>query len=474
MGWTLGKGWNSGHDVPQPDEDSSPIVDAVIEAPPIDRRSTDPQTDVPRRLADDVYASVLGEDPSSEDLGAEAGRGARSEVPAALSNTLRPAPQQQPGAEVRVVDTHSDLGSSPVDNRVQHPDRWVLLDPETEVDVTDLETVEMVDPEQASSGTGSQSDDGSHEAVGEDDAPQAQPEPAEMTLSESWLTELPRFGPVGRLTPHPRVSTAQPPSWVEQVPDTAIEWLDMGSLSVRGVSVRGHVHRYEGSVRQDQLAMNVVDDVLVCAIGDGVGSEDASHLGSAFVTRFVVSWPEVAGLAKGYCPAVLDCTSVAQMMGMEARNRGLEPRSLSSTLTFMVTRTSPTKDADGLSRWRVVVGQIGDSHAYLLRESHWERVGAAVSSRTDDDYASNVVSPLPRHDKARLIQLDLAEGDVLALTTDGVGNTMEDVREYADALARVWSLGAPTPAAMLNVLDGSVKSYDDDRTMLGIRFGADE
>lgn len=458
----------NGRDVPPIDDG---VVDAVIEDATSDAIASDLQSGIPRRSAGDPYANVLGESQAQEGPGAETRLEDDFGWPTPASPP-RPS-EPQPEADASLTATSSDSGL-PVESHVLTGDRTssVLGDPETGAAATHLETAEIVEPRQAASGTGRQPDDGPREAVAENDDAGDESEPAESAFTDPSFLELPRFGPPGRLTPEPRVATAQPPSWVEQVPDTAIEWLELEDLSVRGISVRGHVHRYEGSVRQDQLAMNVVDEVLVCAIGDGVGSEDASHIGSAFVTRFVVSWSEVTRLVRGYCPAVLDCSTVAQMMGMEARNRGLTPRSLSSTLTFMVTPTSPMKDADGRSHWPVVVGQIGDSHAYLLKESRWERVGDAVGSRTDDDYASNVVSPLPRHDKARLTQLDLGAGDVLALTTDGVGNTLEDVREYAEALARLWAPGTPTPAALLNVLDGSVKSYDDDRTMVGVRFGA--
>jgi hypothetical protein len=84
---------------------------------------------------------------------------------------------------------------------------------------------------------------------------------------------------------------------------------------------------------------------------------------------------------------------------------------------------------------------------------------------------ANVVHPLPKHTQAAVRYLEAVPGDVLALTTDGVGILLEDEPEFAAVLADQWANSAPSPMALLYVVDGAVKTYDDDRTFLGIKFG---
>lgn len=276
------------------------------------------------------------------------------------------------------------------------------------------------------------------------------------------------FGDLGRLLPMPRRVTRQPRDPWAHVPDTAVEWADLPRLAVRGVSVRGHSHRWEGSVRQDQLAVGEIDDLLVCAVADGLGSQSESHVGAAVATRFVAVWPEVGDLLS---PGVteFDCQAVSAALQGEAGTRGVEPVSVSSTLTFAAIQRDPVMYDDGIARWPVAVAQIGDSPAYLLREGDWFAVSGSGSAA--DGGLTNVVDPLPRHSRAAVWHVEVEPGDVLALTTDGVGNLLEDVPEFAEALGRQWAEAPPSPAELLHVLDAAVKTYDDDRTLLAVGFG---
>lgn len=276
------------------------------------------------------------------------------------------------------------------------------------------------------------------------------------------------FGDLGRLLPMPRRVTRQPRDPWSHVPDTAIEWADLPSMAVRGASVRGHSHRWEGSVRQDQLAIGEIDDLLVCAVADGLGSQPESHVGAALAARFVASWPEVGNLLS---PGIteFDCQEISAALQAEARTRGVDAKSVSTTLTFAVIQRDPVVGDDGISRWPVAIAQIGDSPAYLLRDGVWLAISGNGSAA--DAGLTNVVDPLPRHHRATVFQLGVEPGDVLVLTTDGVGNLLEDVPEFADALSRRWREAPPSPSELLYYLDAAVKTYDDDRTLLGVGFG---
>lgn len=277
------------------------------------------------------------------------------------------------------------------------------------------------------------------------------------------------FGERGRVLPAPTRIARQPIEMLA-VPDIAVEWADLHELSVRGLSIRGHGHRHDGSVRQDQLAVGERENSLVCAVADGLGTQSASHLGAALVARMAVSWPRVDALLAERVPQ-MDCSVLSESLRSRAQKHRLDPDLLSTTLTFAVVARTPVKQPDGVPRWHVAIAQIGDSHAYLLQsDCSWTRV--TTSDGMSSELPSNVVDPLPKYSDARVWHLDLAPGDVLALTTDGVGNLLEDQPGFAHALAAGWKQSAPSPAALLYVLDAAVKSYDDDRTFLAIRFGS--
>lgn len=300
------------------------------------------------------------------------------------------------------------------------------------------------------------------------------PDPAPVDdvspMLPSLPSELASFGEQGILRPVPTGLAKQPSDLLTHVPDTAIEWADHEGFSLRGVSVRGHVHRYEHSVRQDQLAVGQVGGAWVAAVSDGLGSQGHSHLGAALASRYVVGWKALEQLI-GSGQQDFSCAEVASILGFEAARRGLEPQTVSTTLTFAVVGSRPQVDETGSPRWSVAVAQVGDSHAYLLREGRWSKVTDSGADGDTDIAMSNVVEPLPRYTRAQVWHLAALPGDVLALTSDGAGNLLEDEPEFAAALAAQWAASAPSPAALLYLLDAAVMTYDDDRTFLGIRFG---
>ncbi|WP_432558197.1 protein phosphatase 2C domain-containing protein [Granulicoccus sp. GXG6511] len=275
------------------------------------------------------------------------------------------------------------------------------------------------------------------------------------------------FGELGRLLPIPQRVTQQPVDPCAHVPDTAVEWADLPGLTVRGVSVRGHSHRWEGAVRQDQLAVGEIDDLLVCAVADGLGSQPDSHLGSAVAARFVAAWPKVGDLVSLQA-AEFDCQEISASLEATADARGVAAVSLSTTLTFAAIQRDPVAAEDGTSRWRVAVGQIGDSPAYLLRNGTWTPI---AGTGQDEATLSNVVDPLPQHARATVWHVDAQPGDVLALATDGAGNLLEDVPEFAEAIGGRWADRPLSPSELLYYLDAAVKTYDDDRTLLLVEFG---
>jgi serine/threonine protein phosphatase PrpC len=248
------------------------------------------------------------------------------------------------------------------------------------------------------------------------------------------------------------------------VPDTAIDWLDAEAGRVRALSTRGHMHRYLGEVRQDSFGIGTPEGYLALAVADGVGSSSASHIGSAFAARKSVTLtalmqaladPGAAGVSLGFL------TSTMHTLAAEA---GLEPRQLSTTLVLAaVAEQQPS--ADG---FEVILAQVGDSSAWRLRDGRWTELGAEPEDA--ESPIITAVESLPLYPKARVWRETFHPGETLALVSDGVGNILPANRDFADALAELWQADAPAPAELLSVLDATIKSFDDDRTFVGLRF----
>lgn len=283
------------------------------------------------------------------------------------------------------------------------------------------------------------------------------------------------FGPMGTLKPAPR-RTAQPV--LALVPDTALDWVDTTGLAVRAAACRGHMKRYEGEVRQDAFALGQYEGFYWVAVGDGVGSAAHSHFGSSLATAAAVGGmhTELAAQARDLLgrggAALVQLDGLAADLGIQASRLNTQALELSTTLVLAAIPVAAAQSVeDGESdRIDVVLWQIGDSPSGLIRDG-------LLSILSPDDpavsaLANSAVEALPLHSEARVWVEHLHVGDTLVLMTDGVSNIVAANAEYRAALALLWQQEAPTPAALLEVVDATVKSFDDDRTFAGVRFAA--
>lgn len=281
-----------------------------------------------------------------------------------------------------------------------------------------------------------------------------------------------RYGVPAVLRPEPRRTAEQPWQLLEQVHDSAVDWLEGEHLSVRAVSVRGHGHRHAGEIRQDSMAVGVVGDFVTIAVADGVGSASQSHVGSMTAARAAARWDAVPYLMDRLEPGELaDFRALAAEVNRSALDRNLDPKQVCTTLALMAVPQSPQLDQAGRPCWVVGCWQVGDSAFAILRDGVWQSIGFE-DGETEGGLTTTAVHPLPLRQVARSFAVTCRPGDTIVAASDGVLNILGTNIGYADALADCWSAKAPTPAELLHVLDATVKSFDDDRTLAGVRFGS--
>lgn len=275
------------------------------------------------------------------------------------------------------------------------------------------------------------------------------------------------FGPTAVLRPVPRTLVSQP-NPTEHVPDIAADWLDVGLGQIRAVSARGHMHRHLGEVRQDSFAIGQRKNSVLMAVADGVGSAPSSHLGSAIAARRAVEAGDVLALATMEpAPDSMSLESIAEEISTKAADVGTEPRHLSTTLVVAIIAPSPQGGDDTVA----TLLQVGDSSAWRLHRGEWLELGPSAREGDSTSPISTGVQPLPDFWDARVWREELRPGDVLALMSDGVANILNANEGFSDTLADLWSTGAPAPGPLLEIVDATVKSFDDDRTFVAIRMG---
>lgn len=292
--------------------------------------------------------------------------------------------------------------------------------------------------------------------------------PPNTEKPQQWLT----FGSRAALRPEPRVAPQQSDS--DYVADSECDWINLGPLAVRAASVRGHMHRYEGTIRQDSFAVGSRDGFLLLAVADGVGSASHSHLGSRFVTATAVSDPmlvaeadEILGDSSEVPPQHL--THLQSALESVAADRGLDPGALSTTFLFAAVKESPTRMDDGRDVYHAVLWSIGDSEFLRITSSGVDRL-SAQDEPAEDEIVDSSTRSLPLQVEAMVWVETFEAGETLALVTDGVVNILGANSEFRQHVVDEWSQSSPTPAALMTTLDATVKSFDDDRTFVGVRF----
>jgi hypothetical protein len=257
-------------------------------------------------------------------------------------------------------------------------------------------------------------------------------------------------------------------------PDVVIDGWSTDAITVRGVSQRGHLHRYNGAPRQDDFAVHHLPDGRVIAlVADGVSGAPQSHIGASTATKQAAEWLHSNlgdDLAATDWLALLKSTAWAlseraqTLLGLDAPDPIRAEEQLATTLVCAVIE--PT----GPHTLRAYLIGAGDSVAWLLSAGQYLEILSGKTASAAGISSSAVVG-LPRvPTELTPAVIDIADDEVLLIATDGIGDPLGTGQGGVGNLFRD-VLTRPSPPSLIefaHAVDFSRETFDDDRTLVAV------
>jgi hypothetical protein len=314
------------------------------------------------------------------------------------------------------------------------------------------------------------------------------PPPDEVIVSNArkWGSDLSGVAEVIGPTVVPQIVVGSPSPPVEPAaigagyrsvpfrPDVVIDGWSTDAMTVRGVSQRGHLHRFNGAPRQDDVALHQLPDGrVIVLVADGVSGATQSHIGAITATRYAAEWLQshlADDLADTDWLALVKSTAWAlteraqTLLGLALPDPVRAEAELATTLVCAVVE--PTRTA----ALRAHLVGVGDSSAWLLSSGNFiELLGGKAMPAAG--IASSAVAGLPRvPNELTPVVVDVEVGEVLLIGTDGVGDPLGSGDGGVGNLFRRM-LGGPVPPSLIefaHTVDFSRETFDDDRTLVAI------
>jgi serine/threonine protein phosphatase PrpC len=257
-------------------------------------------------------------------------------------------------------------------------------------------------------------------------------------------------------------------------PDVVIDGWSTDAMTVRGVSQRGHLHRYSGAPRQDDFAVHhLPDGRVIVLVADGVSGAPQSHIGASTATKQAAEWLHNNiryDLANFDWLDLLKSTAWAlneraqTLLGLEAPDPVRAEEQLATTLVCAIIEPIAAHTL------RAHLISVGDSAAWLLSAGQFTELlgGKAVPA---SGIASSAVVGLPRvPTEVTPVVVDVEYDDVLLIATDGIGDPLGTGQGGVGNLFRE-VLTKPSPPSLIefaHAVDFSRETFDDDRTLVAV------
>ena len=257
-------------------------------------------------------------------------------------------------------------------------------------------------------------------------------------------------------------------------PDVVIDGWSTEAMTVRGVSQRGHLHRYNGAPRQDDFAIHHLPDGRVIAlVADGVSGAPQSHIGASTAIKQAAEWLHANiryDLANFDWLALLKSTAWAlteraqSLLDLDAPDPARAEEQLATTLVCAIIEPVASRTL------RAHLISAGDSAAWLLSGGEFVDLlgGKAVPV---SGITSSAVVGLPRvPTEVTPVVVDVAYDDVLLIATDGIGDPLGTGQGGVGNLFRD-VLTKPSPPSLIefaHAVDFSRETFDDDRTLVAV------
>lgn len=267
-----------------------------------------------------------------------------------------------------------------------------------------------------------------------------------------------------------RASAGVGPGRLPRFPESADHELTESVVpcaQVRAASVRGLMHRYQGTPRQDRFSVvfDQATSTLVVTVCDGVGEFELSHEAAAFVAAEAPraylchrGWPEAIAEVNDRLTAF--AAGAADRPRLDAVPR--DPR-MATTLAAAAVCLEPDRRV-------ATIAWTDDTAAWFLRCGQWECLTPAPG-RGDGGSGlhSGRVRGLPHPDpRVQVIETSLADG-ALFVVSDGIGEPLLQAGQVREALAQWW-VAPPDAFTFARQVGFARKSHVDDRTAVGVWF----
>jgi hypothetical protein len=278
-------------------------------------------------------------------------------------------------------------------------------------------------------------------------------------------------------TPSPTVEPRPVAEGFRSVPfraDVVIDGWSTPSLTVRGVTQRGHLHRHNGAPRQDDFAVHLLPGGRVgVVVADGVSAAPQSHIGATAAVKQAADWlltrvgenvagTDWAGLLKSTAWALAE--RAQSLFGLDAPDPVRAEQQLATTLVCAVIE--PT--ASGGVRAHLV--GVGDSGAWLLSGGDFVAL-LGGKSLSESGITSSAVVGLPRVPaQVRPTVIDIGVNEVLLIGTDGIGDPLGAGLGGVGNLLRELLMRPVLPSLIefAHAVDFSREAFDDDRTLVAV------